>query len=271
MPGADDARTARELAGRYWEQLLELEPLLGTEVGDERFDDRLSDPSEAGLAARTAVHGAALAELRAIDRSALEPVTRGTLDMLEAIAERDLAEIEVRADRLDAVRHIWGPGQILAGIGSLQRADTPERLERYLARLSAVPAYLDAYLPIIEEAAALGQTVPSVVADRTIAQVARLLAGGVDASPALMPLPEGDAAARDRVATVLRDEAMPAHERYLDALRAYRPHATETIGLHAIPNGDAIYASRILGWTTLALDPRERSEERRVGKECRSR
>src|SRR2546427_4418751 len=50
---------------------------------------------------------------------------------------------------------------------------------------------------------------------------------------------------------------MPAHERYLDALRAYRPHATETIGLHAIPNGDAIYASRILGWTTLALDPRE--------------
>jgi len=39
----------RELADRYWEELLEIEPLLGTEVGDERFDDRLGDPSEAGL------------------------------------------------------------------------------------------------------------------------------------------------------------------------------------------------------------------------------
>ena len=44
----DETERARSLADRYWEDLLELEPMLGTMIGDERFDDRLSDPSEAG-------------------------------------------------------------------------------------------------------------------------------------------------------------------------------------------------------------------------------
>ena len=49
----DDAnQAARALADHYWEELLELEPLIGTMIGDERFDDKLPDPSEEGLARR---------------------------------------------------------------------------------------------------------------------------------------------------------------------------------------------------------------------------
>ena len=59
----NDTERARDLADRYWVQLLELEPTLGTEAGDERFDDRLGDPSEAGRADAEAVHRGALAEL----------------------------------------------------------------------------------------------------------------------------------------------------------------------------------------------------------------
>src|SRR5262249_23062510 len=46
--------SARDLANRFWERILEEEPLIGTSVGDERYDDRLPDPSEEGLAARSA-------------------------------------------------------------------------------------------------------------------------------------------------------------------------------------------------------------------------
>ena len=38
---------------------------------------------------------------------------------------RDLASLEHRLDRLAAVSHLWGPGTLLADLGSLQRADTP--------------------------------------------------------------------------------------------------------------------------------------------------
>jgi len=35
---------ARALVDRFWDELLELDPMIGTMVGDERFDDRLPDP-----------------------------------------------------------------------------------------------------------------------------------------------------------------------------------------------------------------------------------
>jgi len=41
---------AREVADRYWDRLLELEPIAATQVGDDCFDDRLP----AGLARSTA-------------------------------------------------------------------------------------------------------------------------------------------------------------------------------------------------------------------------
>jgi uncharacterized protein (DUF885 family) len=117
---------ARALADRFWDAMLELEPLLGTSVGDERFDDRLSDPSEEGLAARAAVYRTALQDAQAMDRDALSQTERTTLDVLEAIASRELAGIESRIDRLQVASHLWGPAQLVGEVASLQRADTPE-------------------------------------------------------------------------------------------------------------------------------------------------
>ncbi len=183
----DTETKAKDLAERFWEQLLELEPLLGTQVGDERFDDRLPDPSEAGLASREGVYRAALEEAQALDRSALDTETRGTLDVLEAVAKRELSSIEHRMDRFQAVTHFWGPANLLADLGSLQRADTPERATKYLARLRAVPAYVNAIGEVATGAAKAGQVFPRLVVDRTIATVERLLSGDPKDSPAMSP------------------------------------------------------------------------------------
>jgi uncharacterized protein (DUF885 family) len=76
-------------------------------------------------------------------------------------------------------------------------------------------------------------------------------------SPALGALEDGDTDGRDRVVAAVRDVVNPAYERYLEGLRNYLPHATETIGLSALPDGDAMYATQILAWTTLPLDAQE--------------
>jgi uncharacterized protein (DUF885 family) len=245
------------LVHRYWEGLLELEPLIGTMVGDERFDDRLSDPSETGRERRRSFHQGALDELATIDRTGLDVTIRTTLDVMESIAHRDVAEIDHRFDRLQAVSHLWGPGQLLAELGSMQRADTPERLDRYLARLSAIPSYLAAIDEIVRDAVASGTLAPKVVAERAVGQVERLLAIDPTESPALGALEEGDTDGHDRVVAAVRDVVNPAYERYLEELRSYLPHATDTIGLSALPDGDAMYATQILAWTTLPLDAQE--------------
>jgi uncharacterized protein (DUF885 family) len=249
-----DADAARALADRYWEGLLETEPLLGTQVGDERYDDRLPDPSEAGIAAREALHRSALDELALLDRDVDDLGLRTTLDTLEAIADRSLAEIEHRLDRLQVVSHFWGPSQLIGELGSIQRADTPERLERYLARLRAVPAFYDAVAEVARTGIRTGVTAPRVVVERTVAQVERLLATPVDESPALMNLSPDDPDARQAVVDVLREFSLPALASFVEVLRGeYLPKATETIGLSALPGGDAMYEAEILSWTTLPL------------------
>ena len=189
----DDIERARSLADRYWDGLLQLEPMICTLVGDDRYDDRLSDPSEAGRVAAEELNRSALDELAAIDRPALDPTMRGTLDVLEACARRWLADLEHRTDRLAPAAHFWGPVTALAEIASMQAVDTPEQLDRYERRLRSFPAFLDSWADVAREGIAAGVTSPRVVAERASGQLDRLLALDPADSPAAVPL--GDRAA----------------------------------------------------------------------------
>ena len=251
----EQVERARALADRYWLELIEIDPLLGTESGDERFDDRLSDPSERGRTKADDAHHRALRDVEAIDRAVLPPSERGTMDMLEAVARRGLSEIAHRLDRLYAASHLSGPVSAFGAVASLQRTDTPERLDRYETRLRAFPAYLDAWADVARDAVAAGVTSPRVVTARSIEQLERLLALDVAESPALMPVSPEDTAARERVSDVVRDVVNPALQGYLQVLRDVLPRATESVALSALPGGEEMYASQILAWTTLPLEP----------------
>ena len=73
-------------------------------------------------------------------------------------------------------------------------------------------------------------------------------------SPAAAAL-EGET--RATIAGVVADSVVPALTSFRDAIRDYMPSASETIGISALPDGGAMYAAEILGWTSLPLDPRE--------------
>src|SRR5713226_1271958 len=251
---SEHEEAARALAERYWEGVLEVEPLLATSIGDERYEDRLPDPGEAGRARLETLHASALDDLAKIDAGPLDEELQTTLDILRVGAERALADLAFRMDRFNAVIHLFGPGNLLADIASIQRADTPERLEKYVARLAAVPTFLQAVSEVAAEAAAVGQTVPALVAERAIAQVERLLALPTEDSPALSPVAEASDEDRRRVAEVVRERVTPGYAVYLEALRAYRPFARESIGLLALPDGEAMYASQIRSFTTLSME-----------------
>ncbi|MDP8955723.1 MAG: DUF885 domain-containing protein [Actinomycetota bacterium] len=247
---------ALDLANRFWEGLLEAEPILGTEVGDERFDDRLPDPSEEGLSKQRDLYEGALRELEALGRATLTEDTRTSLDILEAISRRELDLINYRMDRLTAVMHIFGPSNLLADIGSMQRADTPERVDRLIGRFRAFPKYMRDLSRVVEQGARHGPQMPGLVVERTVAQVERMLSGRPEESPGMAPAAKASPEDKERVAKELRESVWPAYQTYLEALRAYLPSATETIGLYALQNGDAMYASRVRAYTTLPLDAR---------------
>src|SRR4029450_8249499 len=111
---------------------------------------------------------------------------------------RARAALDHRTDRLNAVSHLWGPAGLVGELASLQRADMPERIERYAARIAATPAFYDAELEIMREGIADGGTAPRVVAERALAQTERLIEAGAEDSPVLAPVPAEDSDGRSR-------------------------------------------------------------------------
>ena len=253
----NDADHAVALADRFWEELLEREPVFATAIGDERYDDRLPDIGEEGRARSETRNRAALEELATIDREGLDVTLRTTMDVLEAIATQTLAAIELRTDRLYVANHFVGPGVLLGDIASIQRTDTPEHLERYEQRLRDFPTYLEACEEIAREGIATGVVSPRTVVERAVAQVERIVALPAEDAPPLAAVAEDDAAARGRIVGAWNDAVTPAFSRFLDVLRDYLPQAAESNAVTDLPGGDAIYAAEIRSWTTLALDPKE--------------
>lgn len=246
-----------QFADAYWDKVLASKPLLATQVGDERFDDQLPDLSEAGRASAATLHRQALNELENFNPSTLGLDERTTLGMVGSLARAELDALKHRFDLLEVLSHMWGPGTLLATLGSLQRADTAELLDRYLTRLNAFPKYLDAAIELVHEAAAAGQLPPRVVVERTIAQVTRLLDAGTERNPALNAVAEDDHAGRKRVAATLATVVLPAFQRYLEAARAVRESSPEELGLCALRRGPEMYASKVLTWTSAPMDPQE--------------
>src|SRR4029077_5483003 len=163
--------------------------------------------------------------------------------------------IEHRLDLLDVPNHMNGAVAMLAQIATLQRAETPEQVDRLDRRLRAFPTYFATCVDLLREGVAAGVTAPRVVVERTLAQVDRLLELPPTESPVTVGL-EGDA--RDTIAEAVADAVNPSIASFRDELTgSYLAAATETIGISALPGGEAMYAAEILGWTSLAQDPRD--------------
>ena len=244
------------LAARTWERTLELNPTLATIYGDERYDDRLDDPGPAGRAARRALADETLAAAEAIPVTALDGEERITRDLLRLTAATDVADDEARMDLVGAVQQ-QGHQSLLPELVQFQRADTSERLERLLARLEAYPVMAASVIGLLDEGRAAGLTAARVVAERTVAQLERMLAAPAATSP-IVTLPavarEED---RERILEAVERHVRPADARYLEAVRAYLPATREVPGLCSTPGGAERYAARIRAFTSLDVSAEE--------------
>ena len=245
-----------DLSDRFWEALLELTPTTASMYGDERYADRLEDPGPAGRAAARSLMERTLHEVDAIESDGLPTEQRITRHMLRVIAELGIEEDDQGIHQLRVVDQISGPQQLLPQLTSFQQTDTPARLDTFLARLHAYPAFMAANIEILREAVGSGLTAPRIVAERTISQLERLLA--IPIGEAIVPATATVAsdAGRERIRDVIRDVVYPADAAFLDALRGDYLAATRTDpGLWSAPNGEALYRTAIRSWTTLDLDP----------------
>lgn len=247
-----------DLADRFWDGVLELNPTTATFYGDDRFADRLEDPGPQGRARSRALMERTAAEVAAIAIDGLSTEDRITRDMLEVIAQLQIEEDDQALHQLRVVDQMSGPQQLLPQLTQFQPADTPARLEAFIARLHAYPAFMAANAEILREGLASGLTAPRIVAERTIAQLERLLEVPIESAVIPSMVKVADEADRERVREVVRDQVYPADAAFLDTLRGdYLAATREDPGLWSAPNGEQLYRTAIRSWTTLELDPQD--------------
>ena len=246
----DPNAAVNDLADRFWEGILDRDPMWATVLGDERYNDRWPDLGPDGRAAEEAALRAALAEAGEIPVDGLEPEQVITRDLIILVSENQLAALEQKQYQL-ALDHMSGPQVWPAEMAQYQPADTPERLEMLLARYASFAELIEQNIGTLEEGVADGRTAAITPVRRAIEQIERLLAMAPADHPATSMAQVADDD-RDRVAASVEEHIYPTLRRLRDYLvQGYEHHARPEPGLSTTPGGEEAYRLAIRTQTSL--------------------
>jgi uncharacterized protein (DUF885 family) len=257
VTATDPNAAINEIADRFFEGVLERDPIFATILGDTRFDDRLPDIGAKGRAEEERVFRALVEEVEAVPDEGLEPEQVITRDMLLLVARNQLEAQERKLYQM-AVNHISGVQLMPVMVAQYQIADSPEALEKLLTRFAAYPTAVEQYIDTLREGLADGRTGASVPVRKQIEQIERMHATPTQQFPAVALAHVADDQARARVAAAVDEHVKPALQRLRDFLAdEYEPHAQAEPGLGHVPDGQDLYRLAIRMQTTVATTAEE--------------
>lgn len=254
-----------KLFDEYYEESVRDAPERATAIGRSEFNDRWTDWSKAALDRR---HDRAESYMKRLDEFAgaqLSPDDRLSYRLLRYQLQQRL-EAENFERYLFRVFQMSGLHTNIYSTVDLMPARTVKDYENIVARLRAVPAYVDQNLAVLDEAIRGGYVQPKVVVDRVNDQLATHLSQDAAHTPLLAAFRRFPAnipkAEQDR----LREQATAAYEQqFLPAWRklaaymkdAYLPKARPSIAATSLPDGKAFYATQVRHITTTNLTPEQ--------------
>ncbi len=244
-----------DLADRFWQWFLSRQPIYATVLGDDRYDDRLPDPSARAREDEiTAIKGF-LADAKEIEHRGLDKEDAITSSMLEVVGSIFLRQHAHNLHHFEAVDQLAGPQSMPNDLARFQRVDSPERIDRLIRRLEQYPEFLAEHRANMLEGIAAGRTAAAPVIERVIEQTRRAVETPIDQSPLLAAHPELDEESRERIRRAVEHWVAPALADHLAALEGYAPHARSGEGIWALPDGEELYKTMILASTTLEETP----------------
>lgn len=203
--------------------------------------------------------------LAALDRSALTPALQTDAEILSRQLRDRINELRFRAFEMP-IGSREGFHFSLPQLPDRFQFTTVAAYDNYIASLQSFRAHTAQRIDALRAGLKAGRALPRQVLDDYDTPVAAQIHTDITASPLYQPFTrvpdrfsqeDRERIARDGAAA-LRESVMPALREFLDFLRGeYIPGAPTTMGLSAMPDGDAFYRHRIRMHTTLDLSPRE--------------
>ena len=253
------------LFDRYFEDMLRLNPVMATYIGDHRYDDQL--PNSIGPAYRAeakALNDRYLAAVKAIDPAQLSPADRISYEIFVRERERERAA-ERFPSHLLPINQAGSMVTFMPSLGSGKNAqpfDTVEDYERWLKRLDGMVVWMDQAIANMREGIAKGVVQPRPVMEKVLPQLEAMIVARPEDSQFFAPVtmfPDAIGAAdRERLTAAyvaaIRDRVTPAYVRLRDFVRdEYLPKTRNTVAWSALPDGEAWYAYYAQEHTTTTM------------------
>jgi uncharacterized protein (DUF885 family) len=264
---AIEARRAQLSAAlqQEWEYQLRVHPERATHIGDNRFNDRVSDYSAKFFAEDLEHAKQTLRSIESIDTAGF-PEQEGLNKMLMVRRLRERIESSRFKDWEMPVNQMNG---VHLGYAALPFA-TPFRsvkdYENYLSRLHQIPHIFEQIVADMQLGLRDGLMPPRFLLDKVALQAQDIADKSPRDSPFTQPVFKFPASIseaeqkrlRDATLAVVKNEVAPAYANFAAFVRTqYAPKGRAEYGIWALPEGDARYRFDIRRMTTTDLSPEE--------------
>jgi uncharacterized protein (DUF885 family) len=255
-----DARRAKlnRLLSEEWEYTLRTSPELATQVGDDRYNDRLSDFSDKAIADDLEHTRQSLARFEAIDVTGFPEQEKLNRALMLRTLHEGIDSAKFKGWEMPATQF----GGIHLGYAGLA-FETPFRnvkdYDNYLARLHQIPRVLDEAMGHMRDGLRDHLMPPKFLLEKVSDQAQGIANDTLDKSPFTAPLrkfPDDISDANrirlhEQIESVVKNEVAPAYARFAKFVREdYAPHGRLDPGEWALPDGEERYRDAVRHQTT---------------------
>jgi len=255
-----EARRAalNRLLADEWEYTLRTQPELATQVGDNRYNDKVSDYSDKAIADDLEHARQSLARFEAIDVTGFPEQEK----LNHALIMRSLREALEAAQFKDWEMPATQFGGVHLFYASLP-FDSPFRsvkdYEDYLARLHQIPRVLEQSIGHMRDGLRDHLVPPKYLLEKVSTQAQEIADDPPDESPFTAPLRKFPSAIsdadqkklREKIEGAVKSEVAPAYAKFAKFVREdYAPHGRLDPGVWALPDGEARYRFAVRHQTT---------------------
>lgn len=254
-----------DLLDEHWEYTLRTNPELASVLGDKRFNDRVTDVSEAAERAKVAQAKRFLKRFEAIGPTGFDEQERLNRELMV----RNLRE-SVEAAKFNfwqmPVSQFGGIHIDAAWLASSLTFQSTKDYDDYLVRLGQFPKLFDDTTANMRKGMAAKLMPPKFLLAKVVEQALDVANVPAEQSVFAAPLgafPQGISDAekeriREDVIAAIERSAFPAYKQFADFVKnEYAPHGRTSPGLWSLPDGKARYAFRVRQQTTTNLTPEE--------------
>lgn len=260
-----DTRRAelKRLLNDEWEYDLQHSPELATHIGDNRYNDRLSDHSDKAIAENIEHERQALKQFEALDVTGFPEQERLNHALMVRGLREGLEGTKFKNWEMPATQF----GGVHLGYASLPSSvplRTVKDYENYLARLHQIPRVLDQATEHMREGLRDHLMPPKYLLEKVAAQAQQVADAPLDKSTFTEPLRKfpDSISSEDRkrlqsaIEDAVKNEVAPAYAKFAKFVRDdYAPHGRLDPGVWALPDGEARYRFAVRHQTTTDFTP----------------